>query len=45
MFSSIRSVCVLTLVAAVIWGCGGDRVTTPQAPGAEDAMARPLAVR
>ncbi len=42
MFSSIRDVCVLALVAAVIWGCGGDRVTTPQAPGAEDAMARPL---
>ncbi len=42
MLSVIRSLFVLALVAAVTWGCGGDRVTTSQIPEADERIGQPL---
>ena len=42
MFSSIRSVSVLALVATLMWGCAGERITTSRAPEAEEPFAQPL---
>ena len=35
MFTSFRSVLISTLLAAVAWGCGGERMTTSLAPETE----------
>ncbi len=42
MLPGIRSVLILAIAAGVAWGCGGDRVTTSQAPEAEEQAGRPL---
>ncbi|MDE2998775.1 MAG: branched-chain amino acid ABC transporter substrate-binding protein [Gemmatimonadota bacterium] len=42
MLPRIRSVIVLAVAAGVAWGCGGERVTTSQAPEAKGQAGRPL---
>ena len=42
MFNWARSLLALTLVAAVTWGCGGERVTTSQAPESGEPGRQPL---
>ena len=42
MFRSIRSVLLFALSAGLIWGCGGERLTTSQIPEAGDGAGQPL---
>ena len=42
MFTSFRSVLVSTLLAAVAWGCGGERVTTSHVPETENQWEQTL---
>ena len=42
MFTRTRSLFALTLVGAVVWGCAGERATTPQVPEAGDQGGQPL---
>ena len=42
MFGSFRSVLLFALSAGLIWGCGGERLTTSQIPEAGDGAGQPL---
>ena len=42
VFRSMRRTFVLSLVAGLAWGCGGERPTTPQDTPAEKPIAQPL---
>ncbi len=42
MFRSVRSVLLFALSAGLIWGCGGERLTTSQIPEAGDGAGQPL---
>ena len=42
MLIRIRCLCVLAVLAAVTWGCGGERVTTSQIPEADQRIGQPL---
>lgn len=42
MSRSLRRLLALTIAAGMVWGCGGERVTTSQAPEAEEQAVRPL---
>ena len=42
MFRSFRSVLLFALSAGLIWGCGGERLTTSQIPEAGDGAVQPL---
>ena len=42
MLPGIRSIFVSALAVGMAWACGGERVTTSQAPEAEEQAVRPL---
>ena len=42
MYCRFHRVRVLPLVAALTWGCGGERLTTPQGTGAEGPGGQPV---
>ena len=42
MFNNTRIALVLSLLAGLIWNCGGERLTRSQTPEAADSAARPL---
>lgn len=42
MFRSFRSVLLFALSTGLIWGCGGERLTTSQVPEAGDGAGQPL---
>ncbi len=42
MSSGIRSVFVTVLIAGLMWGCGGERVTQSQRTEADDQVGQPL---
>lgn len=42
MFRSFRSVLLFALSTGLIWGCGGERLTTSQVPEAGDGVGQPL---
>ena len=41
MFSGIRSLFVFAVAVSVTWGCGRERLTTSQAPEADDRFGQP----
>ena len=42
MFRSFRTVLLFALSTGLIWGCGGERLTTSQVPEAGDGAGQPL---
>lgn len=42
MFRSFRSVLLFALSTGLIWGCGGERLTTSQVPEAGDGAGQPM---